>query len=183
MALLIESVESTTSRTGPNEHSTAGIRVSRSTGRRMPWIRGSAIDTSANPLTMRIANDRPPTDSKVGTPKYDTVEDASAQVRPASRGYHRGMRRAVLLLFLLLARGGIAQDIPFDKAESFNTIERTVAGGSNPLTSGFDRTHRQPQAGTDRPERTVPGRQEPLPLDERDHGPAQGEKLLRNPRD
>ncbi len=33
-------------------------------------------------------------------------------------------------------------DIPFDERESFNTIERTVAGGSNPLTSGFDRTHR-----------------------------------------
>jgi hypothetical protein len=33
-------------------------------------------------------------------------------------------------------------DIPFDEAESFNTIQRTVAGGSNPLTSGFDRTHR-----------------------------------------
>ena len=33
-------------------------------------------------------------------------------------------------------------DIPFDDKETFNTIERTVAGGSNPLTSGFDRTHR-----------------------------------------
>lgn len=33
-------------------------------------------------------------------------------------------------------------DIPFDKRETFNTIERTVAGGSNPLTTGFDRTHR-----------------------------------------
>jgi hypothetical protein len=33
-------------------------------------------------------------------------------------------------------------DIPFEDAETFNTIERNVAGGSNPLTSGFDRTHR-----------------------------------------
>ena len=33
-------------------------------------------------------------------------------------------------------------DIPFEEAETFNTIERTVAGGSNSLTSGFDRSHR-----------------------------------------
>jgi hypothetical protein len=33
-------------------------------------------------------------------------------------------------------------DIDFDANETFNTIERTVAGGSNPLTSGFDRSHR-----------------------------------------
>ena len=33
-------------------------------------------------------------------------------------------------------------DIPFDKGETFNTIERNVAGGQNPLTQGFDRTNR-----------------------------------------
>ena len=33
-------------------------------------------------------------------------------------------------------------DIPLDERETFNTIERTVAGGNNSLTSGFDRTHR-----------------------------------------
>jgi outer membrane receptor protein involved in Fe transport len=34
------------------------------------------------------------------------------------------------------------KDIPFEKGETFNTIERNVAGGQNPLTQGFDRTNR-----------------------------------------
>jgi outer membrane receptor for ferrienterochelin and colicin len=33
-------------------------------------------------------------------------------------------------------------DLPLGEGDTFNTIERTVAGGNNSLTSGFDRTHR-----------------------------------------
>ena len=63
------SVESTTSRTGPSEQSTAGIRVSRNTGSRIPRTVGAAGSSpSSTPVTW-TASDRPPIDSNVGTAK------------------------------------------------------------------------------------------------------------------
>ena len=48
---------------------------------------------------------------------------------------------------------------------------------------GLPQVHRQPPPDPDRSEGTVPRHHQPLPVDERDHGSEEGEKLLRNPRD
>ena len=41
--------------------------------------------------------------------------------------------------------------------------------------------HRQPAAGSDRPDRAVSGREESFPMDVRNHGSEEGKELLRNP--
>ena len=66
-ASVTASVASTAARTGPSEHSTAGMRVSRSTGRRMPRTSGRWSCAVHHPAAMRVANARPPIDSNVGT--------------------------------------------------------------------------------------------------------------------
>lgn len=48
---------------------------------------------------------------------------------------------------------------------------------------GLPQIHRQPPPDPDRPERRIPGRQQPVPMDERNHGPEEGEELLRDPCD
>ena len=53
-------------RTGPTMHCTAGIRVSRSIGRRIPRTSGVTPSSCARRFAMSSANDRPPADSKVG---------------------------------------------------------------------------------------------------------------------
>ena len=45
---------------------------------------------------------------------------------------------------------------------------------------GLPQIHRQPSPDPDRPEGRVPGHHQPLPVDERDHGPEEGEELLRD---
>jgi ParB/RepB/Spo0J family partition protein len=54
--------------TAPTVTSTAGIRVSRRTGNRMPWIRGGSMPgTDAHAAATRSARARPPADSNCGT--------------------------------------------------------------------------------------------------------------------
>ena len=79
IASVTSSVASTAARTGPSEHSTAGILVSRNTGSRIPRTSGGATTVEHQQAAIVLAKARPPIDSNVGTAKYDTSERSSAR--------------------------------------------------------------------------------------------------------
>lgn len=54
------------------------------------------------------------------------------------------------------------------------------AGHERGDDGGLPQVHRQPPPDPDRPQGRIPGRHQPLPLDERDHGSEEGEELLRD---
>ena len=113
---------STTRCTGPSEHTTAVIRVSRSTGSRIPWmVTGGNTEESAKERSMRSASDRPPADSKpvggvvgdggvLAGPRLEADVDGGG-VAVGRRGVHRRVElvgRDHLGAFVAQALGHVA---------------------------------------------------------------------------
>ena len=63
-----------------------------------------------------------------------------------------------------------------------DTMPRGVLGMNAAIMEEYPPLHLQPSPRAAGPQGAVPGRQEPVPVDVRDHRPAQGEELLRDAR-